>query len=234
MDKQYNQNWTQQGYSQVISNGQAPQQENRKKFLLKVGAALLLLVVATVAIILISNNSNRGIIDDIEPTTFTYSQDERYSDLLNLFANLNNDITEDRIRDTITALGLDDNYLQLNHNTPTIDNGSTVDDEDDEGDDEGDNYSTDDETPSFISSTKIDPSTDYSGQNIEYISFNHIPEDDDEPVDRYENFTYHNYTNGEHHYIYQSSDNEFTHQYGEYANSFNNLIDAIDDYVGRL
>lgn len=192
-----------------------PQEKKRKMWpILAIGGGVL--IVALVIMSIVIPKLNTGIDESVPQLEPTYYKNDRYSNMLNLYVIMGDDTTEDRLLEMMKASGVDESYLQLVK--------IEVEDETETGDN----------PLSYIAPIAINPGEDYSGQNIEYISFNYVPADEDDEEPSIENITYHSYHDGKYDYIMHTSDYEFTHSNGEYAYSFDSITDAADDYLARL
>ena len=85
----------------------------------------------------------------------------------------------------------------------------------------------------YIASSEIVLNKDYSGSEIEYISFEYITDEENAENDRLSGFTYHNYHNGHHSYIQEDSEEGFVHYYDGVTSSFEEKNDAIEDYISK-
>lgn len=189
-------------------------------------SALLILVIVLVVVLVNRNNTDYSMInDDIGASEFSFERDDAYSELQNIFLNMDDGMSLEQLRKIISLSGVAENYLQVNRDNPS----DTIPEETEESE-----FSTSDGAESFIAPVIIHEGTDYSGQTIEFISFNVLPVDDDASEEMIDNVTYHNYKDGLHNYINSTSDYEFTHHYEGYSNSFDNKFDAIDDFVSRI
>jgi len=169
-----------------------------------IGAAFTVILVGVI-LIAVFYNQEVDIVGVGESTSLVFVKDDRYSDLLNVFANLNDDMIEDDLREMIKQSGIDENYLRVDADAGI----------------------------GYISTAIINEDEEYLGQNVEYISFDYEPAEDETELNTIDNITYHNYHDGTYDVIRQTAVYEYTHEYDGYSNSFDNVIDAIDDYLMR-
>ncbi len=198
--------------------GKAPEQEKKKITWLLIAAAVIAMISIIITITaLVTINPGGGIDDDLPLVEDTPTKGERYSDLMNLFAYLDDEMTEEEVIELMKTLDIDESFLQLNKKY-----GEELKAEDE------DEYNNSDLPVSYIAATTIDPVADYSGQDIEYISFNYLPADEEEDA-MIDNIEYHVFHDGKHDCVLQTSEGEFTHIFGDYANSYDSVTDALDD-----
>lgn len=200
-----------------------PEAKKRKLWPWLVGSGVIIAVVIVIVVVILNNNtpSDYTINDNIGPIEMHFERNDAYSEIQNIFLNVGDDMDEEFLQAMLQLGGVDNGYLQLNKDI-ALDNGDE------------DEYNTSNETKSYIAATTIDPEADYTDQDIEYISFNYVPDSEDDSTGVFENFTYHRFHNGNHGYVNQTSDYEYTHHYDdEYANTFRTKKEALDDLVMR-
>lgn len=203
--------------------GKAPEQEKKKvAWLLVVAAVIAVISIIVTITALVTVNPGGGVDDNIEIVDDIPTKEEKYSDLMNLFAYLDDEMTEEEVIELMKVLDIDENFLQLNKK---YGEELKVEDEDE--------YNNSDLPVSYIAATTIDSAADYSGQDIEYISFNYLPADEEEDA-MIDNIEYHVFHDGKHDYVAQTSEGEFTNVFGDYANSYDSVTDALDDCLMNI
>lgn len=185
-----------------------PIKTSKKKFIIPtiIGVVVLAVIVTVVTILIITNSpfldEETGGVYDI-----SFEEGDGYSEMLNIYNNVWNGMTEERMMDVLEQGKIDESYVQINKET-------------------GEGY---------IANTPIESGVDYSGQNIEYISFTYLPEDEDSSMPSIDDVTYHCFLDGEHDFIYESSDGEFTHYSNDgMTNSYEDKTSAIDSYLMEI
>ena len=162
-------------------------------------------VIAVVAVIIVKNSK-----PTLEETgghyEYNYHKVNGFSDMLNLYNNLPDEMTEDYFYMILDKSGLSRDDVQIN-------------------DDSGECY---------VSTTGIDPNTDFSNQNTEFISFRFTPGDEESTVPKIDNVEFHSYRNGKHDFILKSSEDEYTHFSEGITNTYKNKSFAIDSYLMTL
>lgn len=190
----------------VLITPNNPIKTSKKKFIIPtIIGVVILAIIATVVIIMTINNSpsyeETGGVYEI-----TFEKTDEYSEMLNIYNNLWNDMSEERMMEVLEKGGVNKDYIQINK-------------------DSGEGY---------IANIPIESGADYSGQNIEYISFTYLPEDEDLSIPIIDDVTYHNFHNGEYDSIYESSDGEYTHNSDGLTNTYEDKISAIDSYLMEI
>ena len=178
---------------------------NKKRLWISIGAAVIICALLTVLVVII-NTPGEEIIGEGDEAGLIYEKNDDYNEILNIFANLSERMSEADLREIIGYSGVSEDYLQIN---------------------KADGFG-------YIAATEIDRDADYADRDIEYISFDYYPADEENGLDQIDDIIYHSYRDGKHEYIASTSQYVFTHVYGDYANSFDNINDAIDDYLMRL
>ena len=188
--------------SNVINVNNIPKKTPKKKFIIPaiIGVAVLAIVAIVVVVIINSNPSYEytGGVYEI-----TYEKSDDYSEMLNIYNNLWNEMTEERMMEMLEKGEIDKNYVQINKESGE----------------------------SFIAATPIESGVDYLGQEIEFISFTYLPGDDELTVSMIDDVTYHHYHDGIHEFIQESSDGVFMHYDDGLTNEYDDKTSAIDSYL---
>ena len=175
-----------------------------KKWLwIGIGGAILIVVLVISLVILINTPDKTEIIGGGDIVELTYEENDDFSTILNIFANISDGMTEDDLKEILRLAEADQSYLHINS----------------------------DEGVGYIAQEDINLSSNDVKQNAEYISFDYVLADENYDSDHISNIVYHSYHDGGHDYITLAPDYEYVHAYGDYANSFDNIMDAINDYL---
>lgn len=176
-----------------------------KKLLLAIGA--LAVVLSVVAIIVVVIKGKESMYENTGGDyEISFLREDDYSEMLNIYNNLATEMPEDYFYDLLNKGGVNKDYVQINNETGK----------------------------GFIASTVIDPEVDYTGQNIEFISFEYIPGDGETTVNSIDNVVYHSFHDGKHDFILESSAGEYTHNSDGLTNTYGNKTFAIDSYLMTL
>ncbi|MBR3115904.1 hypothetical protein IKF30_01610 [Candidatus Saccharibacteria bacterium] len=172
-----------------------------------IGLSVVAIICALIVVLITVINTPRDeVADEGDEAGLIYEKFDDYGEILNIFANINDGMSEVDLDEIIERSGASNDYLQINK-------------EDGSG---------------YIATTLIEKDADYSGKEIEFISFDYAPADEENELDQISNIVFHSYHDGKYDYIAPAPQYEYVHVYGDYANSFDNVIDAIDDYLMRL
>ncbi len=137
---------------------------------------------------------------------YTYYKYDNLSEILNLYNNLPDEMPEDYLYTILEEGGISRDYVQ-------------IDTESGEG---------------YITTIPIGEDTDFSTQNIEFISFRYTPGDGESTVATIDNIAFNSYRNGRYDSIQSTAESEYTHYGNEYTNSYENKSYAIDSYLMTL
>lgn len=175
----------------------------------KIIIAILVVIMAsiiTIAVIAIVNNLGPKYEETGGNFEINYYKVGNFSDMLNLYNNLPNEMSEDYFYTILDKGGINRDFVQIDTET-------------------GDGY---------IATVPIDSGTDFSNQNVEFISFKYLPSEDDLTIPTINDVTFHSYRNGRHDFIIGSSENEYTHSSDGLTNTYDNKSYAIDSYLMTL
>lgn len=178
---------------------------NKKKLWISIGTGAIIVVLVISLIVLINTPEEFEIVGGGDVANLVYEENDGFSDILNIFVNISDGMTREDLQEILKRAEIDQNYLYINS-------------------DEGFGY---------IAQEEIDPNSNSIEQDTEYISFDYSLADEDYDFDHIDNIVYHSFRNGKHDYIMLTPNYEYTHVYGDYANAFDNVIDAINDYLIR-
>ena len=182
-----------------------------KKLTIAVVICVISIIIAIVAIVVFLNkkHANDVAIEKIQSssivaTELDFIENSEYSDILNIFANLENGISSSTLDYLVEKSKLDSDSIHINKTTGT----------------------------GYIATSIINTQQDYTGQNIEYITF--IINEENSDLMQIEDITYHSYHDGKYDYIREESEESIIHYSDGLTNSFESLEYAIDDYLMRL
>lgn len=137
---------------------------------------------------------------------YTYYKYDNLSEILNLYNNLPDEMPEDYLYTILEEGEISRDYVQ-------------IDTESGEG---------------YITTIPIGEDTDFSTQNIEFISFRYTPGDEESAIATIDNIAFNSYRNGRYDSIQSTAESEYTHYGNEYTNSYENKSYAIDSYLMTL
>lgn len=141
----------------------------------------------------------------IETSKLSFLKNDEYSEILNIFVNVDNMILPDDLTEILELGNIDQSYVHIDKNTGKC----------------------------YIASSEIILNKDYSDSEIEFITFDYVVDEEDAENNRLSGFTYHSYHDGHHSYIQEDSEEGFTHYYDGITSSFEEKNDAIEDYIGK-
>lgn len=187
----------------ILLTTDIPKKTSKRKIIipLTIGAAVLIIAAVVIAIMINSSPSLEYTGGEYE-TEFEKMDD--YSEMLNIYNNLWNKMSEERMNEVLEKGEIDKSYIQI---------------------------ANEEDATSYIATVPIENNMDYSKQDIEYISFSYIPGDGELTLSTIDDVIYHHYHDGIHEFIYESSDGEFTHYDNGLTNTYEDKTSAIDSYL---
>ncbi|MBO4855371.1 hypothetical protein J5500_03145 [Candidatus Saccharibacteria bacterium] len=191
--------------------------KDKKKLLLIVSAIAALVIITIIVVAVVMNNNKKQSLSaatqeeinstTIDPGKISYNHTSGYSIILTVYANMDNDMSLESLESLLEAGQINKNYLKTDKSGKSL---------------------------SYIAATNIDTSRDYTGQNIEFITFAIEPLSDTNELLTITDVTYHSYHGDEYDEISENSDGEYDHFSNGITNTYEELQDAIEDYLIRL
>ncbi len=132
-----------------------------------------------------------------------YQKVDEFSDILNIYYNLPSEMPEDFFNEILDSGEVNRDYVQIN-----------------EGGGE-----------SYIATFHVTPETDFSQQNVEFISFDYTPGDGETEAPMISDVTYHSFRDGKHDSIQETEVGIYTHTSDDLDNSYDDKASAIDSFL---
>ncbi len=201
--------------NQPINNTQKPQPKLKPLFIVIIVLAIVAVIGITVAIVSIveHNNQQKAIeatqkaaeTSSIEPGKLSFSKKDEYSEMLNIFFNLDNMMLTDDLINIFSVGEINQDYIHIDKVSGKC----------------------------YIAANEIDLNKDYTGSEIEFITFDYLADGEEPENDRLSGFVYHSYHNNHHSLIEESSEEGFIHSLDGVTSSFEEKSDAIEDYLNK-
>ena len=171
-------------------------------------ASISILVISCLVVIalVISNNLQNNYENTGGYFELNYYKVDGFSEMLNLYINLPEEIPEDPFYEILDKGNIPRDYVQI---FPEKEIG-------------------------YVASVPIDDQTDFSNQDVEYISFRYTPGDNILTLPMIDNVVYHRRRGEKHDFIQAVSENEYMHWSDGLTNIYENKPLAIDSYLMTL
>ena len=191
--------------------------QDKKKLIVITSIVVAVIIATVIAIIVAANSSNNDQLSiateeeinstTIDPGEMSFIRNDEYSETLNIYANMDNDMSLESLETLLQKGQVDTKHFKVDKSG---------------------------QTRSYIATTTIDLNKDYTGYTIEFITFVVDSISETNELATIDDIVYHAYRDNSYHEIFENDDKEFVHYSDGIANSYEKLSDAIEDLYIRL